>query len=296
MTHFKVATPSLALLLMLAAGKAGAQVDDLQRRTQDYLAMVDAETGKSPICRAYEGKMVAVAAFDAAADKLKEPAPKGEYETADQYRARSGAQRPLTGLIVLSVPINRTYLRYDADVGALTVLAGAFKQGEFSEAAQATGAAEIAVLSAENRLGTGPRFTIGLPGSERTVSSGSARNAFGATIQTAEVDRLTRGISLAGARLFAFAPDADSTLTSLDVGVARAPAFTAGLRAAIVVEPQAPFVVSNRMRGAAPTNLKPVRYTELSSILLARPVCALLLNGQSRVVASIDAGSAAGGK
>nr|WP_317893881.1 hypothetical protein [uncultured Sphingomonas sp.] len=280
-------------LLIAAAHPANAQSpESLIQNVEDYKAFMDAEANKSPLCRSYQGKPIILTRFDALAERLAGPAPKGEYETTAEYSVRRtevGARRGL-GPVAIAVPLDRDHVRYDADVGAFMVLAGAFPAGSFSDAPQANMAAEIAVLTAKDRLGTTPRLAIGLPGTEKTVSTGTARNVFGAAVQTAEVDRRTRGLSLTGNKIFGFARDAESTVTGFEASPAKAPAMKAGLRAALVVEPEAPYILTNIMPGATATNRKPVHYTERATIITARARCALILDAQSRVLASADAG------
>jgi hypothetical protein len=291
---------SYCLKALLASALLGSSIppamSQTAERARDYVAMVDAENGKSATCRAYEGKVIAPVAFDTLAARLKGPAPKGEYETTQQHRARLAVSKPGGGLAVVSVPLNREFLRYDADAGAILVMAGAFKTGEYGEAVQANIGAEIAMMSAKASVGEGARFTIGLPGSERTVSTSTARNIIGTTIRTAEVCRTTRALSLSGGQLIAFARGQDAVVTGVEAPIAKAPAMKAALRAAVVIEPQAPFVVGTQMPGAAATSSQPIHYTELSTIIVGRARCALILNAQSRVVASVDAGSKADGQ
>jgi hypothetical protein len=291
-SYFSKALLASALL----ASPITPAMSQVAERARDYVAMVDAENGKSATCRAYDGKVIAPVAFDTLAARLNGPAPKGEYETTQQHLARLAASKPDGGLAVVSVPLNRDFLHYDADAGAIPVMAGAFKTGEYGEAVQANIGAEIAMMSAKASVGEGARFTIGLPGSERTLSTGTARNVLGASIRTAEVDRTTRALSLSGGQLITFARGEDAVVTGVEAPLAKALAMKTALRGAVVIEPQAPFVVTNRMPGAAATSSRPIRYTELSTIIVGRARCALILNAQSRVVASIDAGSKADGE
>ena len=277
----------LVVLISTNAAPAGAQ---LAERARDYVAMVDAETGKSTFCKAYDGKPITLTAFDTLTARLKAPAPKGEYETSEQYRARQASRKPTGGPVAVAVPLDRAYLRYDADARAILVLAGAIRTGNFNDAVQANIGAEIAMISAKARLGNGFRVTVPLPGSERTIRAGTARNVFGATIKTADVERTTRALSLVGSKLFPFAHGDGSMVTGVPSPIAQAPAMKAALRGAIVIEPESPFLINNRMPGAAATNTNPIHYTELSTIVVARPRCALVLDGQSRVVASVDVG------
>jgi len=299
MHHALRALCALGLLMPLPAGQAAAapQADDLVRRADDYRTMMEAETRKSPLCKGYLGRPVTLTPFATLAGRLSGPPAKGEYETTSQFQTRVAASGPRqAGVVALAVPLDGDYVRYDADAGAFMVLAGAFPSGDFSEAPQADMAATIAVLNAKDKLGDGPRLSVAVSAAETTTSTGTARNIFGAAVRTAEVDRRTRGLSLAGEKLFGFAKDEASTVTGFPIAPARAPAVKAGLRGALVVEPEAPYVVTNTMSGAAPTNRKPVHYTERATVVTARARCALVLDAQARVVASADAGAPRDGR
>jgi hypothetical protein len=286
-----------ALVVASLPAATSAQTAELDRRyeetrrtTADLIALMDAASNKTTFCSAYVGKTVAPSTFTALRTKLAAPSAKGEYETTAQFQARNkgvGASR--AGPFLLSVPIDRDYVRYDADTKGMTVSAGAFRAGEFSEAVQAEIAGGMAVIASKVDDST-PRIELGVGGSERVLGTRAGRNIVGTTIRITDMERHTQGLSLRGERLFAAGKDASSPVMIFDVPLAQAAKLKPALKAAIIIMPEEPYTFEKTRNGAAATAQKPTHYVEHTSLIFAAPRCGLIMDGQMKVLASADAG------
>lgn len=113
----RILAPLVCTCLALPA-LAVAPADELKNQTEDMTNLVDAENAKSALCKSYVGKLVVPATFNALATTLPKRTVKGEFETTAQYQARIAAT-PNSGsanLSVLVLPVDRSFVRYDADM------------------------------------------------------------------------------------------------------------------------------------------------------------------------------------
>lgn len=274
--------------LQLSAPAFAQSHEDVMKQAADYHALVAAENSTSAVCRAYVGKTVIPATFDALATNTGTSGPKGEFETTAQYRERlaitSAAVREPS---VLALPTDSDYIRYDADAGSFNVLAGAFPIGDNNSEAQA----QVAImLSLPEPMNFYKHTRIYYSEKERVVSTSTARSALGLPVRVSEVERRTRAIFVPAPHLFSFAIGSDSTVMRVGAAPAIAKRLKPSLKVALVGEPVAPFVVSGKMSGSAATARNPIHYTERTSVLVMRARCGLVLNAQNRVLASADAG------
>lgn len=277
----------LACTCLALPALAAAPADDLKNQTEDMTNLVDAENAKSALCKSYVGKQVVPTTFNTLATTLPKRAVKGEFETTAQYQARIAAT-PNSGsanLSVLVLPVDRSFVRYDADIGVMFVSAGALNTGEYSDQTGAEASATLAV---------GPLYGKGTPifveHREKVVRSYVAHNLFGAAVRVSEIDRTTQALHLTNMRLFPFAKRDTSPIMGFEVPKASAPHEKQSLRFALVVRPQAPFVLSYTFKGPEPTASEPNHYTDRSSVIVAEGQCALVLGAQNQVLASIDTG------
>lgn len=265
-----------ALILAFATSTVQAAAQDSYFKTRDqarnFNALVAAEDGKSTLCSGYLGQTITPTPFAAFPQKM------------------TSANRAAP--VVLAVPINRDYLRYDAEAGAMFVSAGAFPANGFSAAAQADAVSNVALLGAgiDAPILGGAKVAIGE--SERVLSTQMGRNIFGQPVRVSNVERHTRGLYLGKGRLFPLARNAGSAVMAFDLPKAQATTAKTTLRAAVVVIPRAPYLLTGSGPGAAANAQQPAHYIERWSIVVARPQCALILDDRSKVLGSADIGPA----
>lgn len=280
------ASIALACTCLALPALAVAPADELKNQTEDITNLIDAENAKSALCKSYVGKLVVPATFNALATTLPKRTVKGEFETTAQYQARIAAT-PNSGsanLSVLVLPVDRSFVRYDADIGVMLVSAGALNTGEYSEQ---TGAEASASLAVRNNVGRGTPVFVGQ--NEKVIRTYVAHNLFGAAFRVSEIERTTQALHLTNTRLFPFAKRDTSPIMGFEVPLAAAPRSKQSLRIALAVLPQAPFFLSYIFKGPEPTASEPNRYTDRASIIVAEAQCALVLNAQNQVLASVDA-------
>lgn len=259
-------------------------------KADDLIALYDAIDHTSPVCKAYVGKVVTPTAFSALTARLSGPAPKGEYETTAQYKARVAA-RPAanpTAPAIITLPVDRDYLSYDADGQLLMVRVGAFGAGRFSDDFTVQMIADdFGLIPPELKTGT----FIAHNETERLIRTYAARNGFGASAKVSDFDRRTNGLYLTSPRLFPFAKNDETPVLVAKVPAVQAPRLKLSLRLALVIEPRAPFVFSLEQPGAAATIRNPVHYENTLTAIYADPKCALVLDPTGRVLAAVNAGS-----
>lgn len=263
------------------------QFSGLQNQTEDMTNLVEAENSKSALCKGYVGQRVVPVTFNALVLTLPKSSAKGEFESTAQYNARvaSTKQNGPVKAAVLALPVDRTFVRYDADLGVMLVSAGALNTGEYSEE---TGAEASAVLA------TGTLSSKGTPvfvaQSAKVVRTYVAHNLFGAAFRVSEIDRSTQSLHLTNTRLFPFAKRDSSPIMGFEVPLAAARGTKQTLQLALVFQPQAPFLLSYTFVGPEPKATNPNRYTDRSSVIVAEAKCALVLGANNQVLASVDMG------
>lgn len=263
------------------------QFADLQNQTEDITNLVEAENSKSALCKGYVGQQVVPATFNAISLTLPKASAKGELETTAQYNTRvaSTAQYGPVKVAVLALPIDRSFVRYDADLRVMLVSAGALNTGEYSEEA---GAEASAVLATGTLSGKGTPVFVAQ--SAKVVRTYVAHNLFGAAFKVSEIDRSTHALHLTNSRLFPFAKRDSSPIIGFEVPLAAARGTKQTLRLALVLKPQAPFLLSYTFVGPEPKATDPNRYTDRSSVMVAEAQCALVLGANNQVLASVDTG------
>ena len=261
--------------------------DVLERGKNDITALIDADERKSPFCADYVGKVVTVTGYDALMQSLPSVTGKGEFEKTVEYDARLAAlaTRATSGPIVVALPTDRKYLHYLADSEFMMVSAGAFGAGRFS--------AEIEAEIASSRL-IPESVKKGIPiphsESERVLRSYNAQNNFGVSVRVSDIDRQSNAIYVDTLRLFSFTKDDMSPVLGISVPAPQASRLKQTIRVALVVQPKSPYVFRTSRDGLAATINEPVHYNDRVSAIYVEAKCGLALDGQSRVLASIDAG------
>ncbi|WP_288338446.1 hypothetical protein [uncultured Sphingomonas sp.] len=279
------ATCALTILAALAAAHAAAQdsYSEVRREAQDFNALAAAENSKSALCRSYVGQTVV-------------PTP---FATLTQKFASGLSATSTSSPIILTIPVDRDHLRYDAGAGAIFVSAGAFPAAGFSAAIQAEVISDMALLSAKIDAPMTGGIKIALGESQRVLGTEMGRNILGQPVKVSNVERHTRGLYLGKGAMFPTVQDDGSPVMAFELAKAQAMAARTKLRAAVAVVPQAPYFLSGSGSGAAANAQQPVHYVERWSIVVAEPKCALILDTRNKVLASADAGPAkgdAGGK
>lgn len=266
---------------------ADDQFADLKNQTEDITNLIDAENSKSALCKSYVGKPVAPTTFAALAVSLPKVATKGEFETTAQFQARiaSTAPRGPAKLAVLVLPVDRSFVRYDADIGAMFVSAGSLNSGEYSDE---TGAEISAIMATRSISSKGTPVFV--EQRSKVVRTYAAQNLFGASFRVTEIDRTTHAVHLANVRLFPFAKRDSSPIMSFEVSQALARRTKETLRLALIIKPKAPFVLSYTFEGSNPTALEPNHYTDRATVMVAEAQCALVLDDHNQVIASADTG------
>lgn len=264
----------------------GRTFEELKQASDDINALIDAEDRKSALCAGYVDKVVPITAFGTLAKRLPAQIEKGEFETTEQFNARreAASRRSPTSLSILALPINLDHVRYNADLKAMSIEASAFTTGFYS----AETAAELgAGFSTREMTGGTP-----MPHSqtEKVLETYVARNRLGAAFEVSDVERQTNALHVTVAKLFPFAKYKTSPIAIFDVPLAAAPRVKQSIRAALVVQPQSPFVLNNLFNGPAATSSEPTHFEDRSTILVAAAKCGLILDSQSKVLASIDVG------
>lgn len=280
----------VALPIFATLARAQSRVDDLKQRTAEIAALVTAENAKSAFCSSYMGKVAPITPFNALAQHVGPNAtPKGEFETSAQYAARAGASKTAVAPVVLELPVDRDYLRYDADSELMGVEAGAFggglmAGGEFSPRDEANLFASPASDSVSGGYG------LHHSESERLIRKFSARNRLGIEFPVVDVELQTNALYADTPKIFAFANGQNSLVTGLTVPVAEAAKVKQTMRVALVVEPVAPFIQTNFVDQLPIKSGDPKHYNYRSTVLVVHAKCGLVLDAKSRVLAAIDAG------
>lgn len=272
---------ALTILAALAAARGAAQdsYSRVRREAQNFNTLAAAENSKSVLCRSYVGQTVAPTSFATLTQRL-----------AAKGRATAGS-----GPVVLTIPIDRDHVRYDAVAGAMFVSAGAFPASGFSAAIQAEVISDMALLSAKVDAPMMGGVKIALGESQRVLGTEMGRNIVGQPVRVSNIERHTLGLYLGKGALFPSARDDGSPVMAFELPKAQAVAARTTLRAAVTVVPQAPYFLSGSGSGAAANAQQPVHYVERWSIVVAEPKCALILDARNKVLASADAGPAKGG-
>ena len=120
-------------VLMLSTTSASASAPPTERQLRERLTAVEAaiDASSSPqakACEAYVGQTVTPTPFDLIAAKFTGLAAKGEYETTAAFEARRSAAVNTAGTrsYILHVPVDRSFLNYNADADALVLSSLAF--------------------------------------------------------------------------------------------------------------------------------------------------------------------------
>lgn len=283
------ATVLLASTLTSHAEGQDTRFNELKSATDDIAALLSAEGSKSALCKSYIGTVVTPTPFAALVRAVPKITAKGEFETTAQYEARIAAAKAQVpgGPYVLTFPVRRDYLRYDADIKVMFVEAGAFRVGQYSDEP----GADVAGWGVKDEAPSGGTPMFHSVGAPKLIRSYSARSRSGVPFRVTEFERQTNSLYVTSSQLFAFARDRGSPIMGFDVPLARAPVLKQALRLALVVAPQSPYLFRGSIGPIVPSLGTPNVYKEFTTVAIVAAKCGLALDGQNRVLASMDAGS-----
>jgi hypothetical protein len=255
--HLVPAAVVAGLCLLSMPASAQKSREELLRQADDLIASYRAERDKSALCASYVGKVVTPTAFSTLALKFAPPAPKGEFETTAQYNARVAAaqSRVSPQPVVVAIPVDRSFLNYDADGKLMAVREGAFGAGVFSKILDVQVTAEYFGLIPDDIAKGTP---IPHSKTERLLRTYAGQSGLGIPAKVSEIERQSNVIYHAGPRLFSFTRDEDSMVLAFRVLPPQAPAMKQSLKLALAVVPRAPYFFRNEDMGAKPTLAKPV--------------------------------------
>lgn len=291
-------TPILAVFVVsvlagslqpLAATAQASRFDQLKAATDDVTALIKADSSTSALCKSYIDRVVTPITFGALTANLPNTSPKGEFETTAEYEARltPASKRASTKPVVVAVPVDRDYVRYEADAGAMFIQSGSFAEGRYgddtiSDMSGTVGAAETV------RGGT-PMFHS--KGAARLVRTYAARSRGGVAFKVTETERTTNALYITASKLFPFARAKVSPVIGFSAPVARAPQLKATLKLALVVEPHAPFLFRGAIGPVIPSLGNPDVVRALTNVAVVKARCGLVLDAQNRVLGVVDTGT-----
>ena len=290
-----------AAALQAAAPALDKRADELIKKSEAILKAIDlANSPQGVMCRSYVGKTPALSSFEAAAVAVPKLVLKDEFETTAQFekRRRSQEQSLTRKSLVISVPVDRDYIEYDADAEQLEVGSLAFGVSALAETAQ-TGLAATMVLREEGleaSLLDGGNIAIFLGSIEKVTGSYFARNGLGIAVRVTEVDKTTRAIfdkenasgALGQARIraamFPMAEIPPHLGASLKLPAMQAKELKSSLKLAYLVEPRAPFLVTGSIDSFPATFPSAKKVNEKFRFLIADIQCGFVLDKAGKVL------------
>jgi hypothetical protein len=257
---------SLVVLALAIAGQANAQSCDSALNTQ-IAPMTFAD---------------AASAIQGGGSLVKD-----EFETTSQYEARlAEARQAMPTTMWVTIPINPTYVSYNADRAAFEIKSYALKNEQ---------------IDWRHILAGSPRLGLISPGSSNIdVQAGSAyavtgtytaTNGFGAQWEVDRVDMTVEAIfDRAGSYLESVfkTPAPPSVLVwSIPVPADQARGYKERLRAAVRIVPRSPFYFeASRGSGAPITVQRPRDVTNITHVIVADIQCAIIIDDNNTVLIS----------
>lgn len=292
MRNISIAFAATTLLTSAMSSPAHAQdakFNELKRATDNISAVINAENNKSALCKSYVGKVASLTGFETLARTVPKITEKSEFETTAQYQARIAAAKALTpgGPYILMLGADRDHIHYDADLQGMIVEAGAFRTGQYSDEPLA----DLAAWGVTDAAPSGGTPMFHSRGVAKLAKTYSAMSRSGVPFQVSEFERHTNSLYVTSSQLFGFAKDKGSWVMAFDVSQARAPQLKEALKLALVVTPQSPYLYKHSMGPIVPSLSNRSVYKEFVTVAIVKANCALALDGQNRVVTSMDAGS-----
>ncbi|MGE4430636.1 MAG: hypothetical protein AB7E05_07830 [Sphingobium sp.] len=230
--------------------------------------------------------------FDTVASALASLArPKGEYETSANFHARQrSAATTLKPNYLVSVPILLSNTRYDADRQVLSIPASALRGPLAPDYGRAVSNGFIG-----DKIGAGI-FNIDVIAARSEIPIGgyAAQNALGATTRVTKFRKVTKAIfdRAGGWQETLFDPPSkgdgwQQQYEALEVPMT--PTFAKvqkrTLRAAVLIEPRAPWLLTGQELHRSPTFDKPNDFDATLTVMTARISCVVVLDKAGKVLA-----------
>ncbi len=236
-------------------------------------------------CATYIGTVVAPLTFEQALAGIKIVPPKGEFETSLAYADRVSASESAKEIII-STPINRESLKYDADNGKFLVTIYLFdgktrlKFRDFFWSKQ----------DYKTDAGT---FNLALKYSStrKLIGYYTGTNSFGTKSNIEKITYFEQAIfeneTTYDKPLFYITNgNLGSNIGYISVPMDSAAEFKAKVTAAFVIIPKAPYVETGSYQESEPTFADPYDVKVNATILMADIRCALIMDGARKVVAA----------
>ena len=237
-------------------------------------------------CSDFTGQTVKPETFAQVVAAIGNVAPKDEYETTAQYRARIAAASPGAQRIISKEVEDRKYFEYDADTGMLRIRSYAIQNKEMNYWSAFYSAHPDGL-----KASTLSNIAVVVSSSDSAAGNYEAENSYGAKVTVQRLNRTTDAIFEREAKNF------DEKLFALTIGgpvasyigqikmtPAEAQAIKPQLRVALVVAPRAPFMVLGRHQPGETTRQYPFEINETFQIMIADIHCGLLMDGANRVI------------
>ncbi|EZP69987.1 hypothetical protein BV96_03665 [Sphingomonas paucimobilis] len=237
------------------------------------------------------GANVAPVPFDSVASALAPLArPKGEYETTDSFNTRQqSAATKLKHSYLVSVPLLLSNTQYDADRQVLSIPASALGGLVEPDYGRAMSNGFIG-----DKIGAG-LYNIDVIASQTEVPTGSyaAQNAMGATTRVTKFRKVTKAIfdRAGGWQETLFDPPykGDGWRQQYEaLEVQMTPAFAKNqrrmLRAAVLIRPHAPWLLTGQELHHSPTLDTPNDFDATLTVMTARIGCVVIIDKTGKVL------------
>lgn len=243
------------------------------------------------ICEPYLGQTVQPLQATALWKQLASlPTVKGEYETTPAFEKRvADAISSITGPAIVEIPIQRSYITYDADSRRLDIQSYAFANGT----TRYSGVFGYGTPFYEKiKYGVSDNIDIVLPSEETHDGNYMGTNAMGVKVRVTKVKRFTKVIfereGQSGESLFPNLIEHDSPVLSFnDVTPDIAKKVKETSRAAIVYMPKTPYFAAGKFPWGDPTIENPKDIDETIEVAIGDIQCALFLNSSGVVYGAI---------
>jgi hypothetical protein len=237
-------------------------------------------------CADYVGNVTSPKTFEQALSSIKIYPPKGEFETKSAYEQRisdSGNQKE----IVLSVPIQRDGIKYDAENQKFEIFPYAFLEFSNSKLKPQKFFIEIKKYDV---AGTSNLYFM-YSSVEKLLGSYQAQNSFGAQAKITKITYFEKAVFDRKTNLFERLFYNNIGLTKIgeiSVPIQSALEYKAKLTAAFVVVPKAPYIERGAYQDSAPTISNPYDVEVNATILMADIRCALIMDSGYKVIAAYE--------
>jgi hypothetical protein len=274
-------------------------VFDMRRAISIAVCLLSAlsSQAKAAECAGYLNQKIAPVSVDVVINDVSQtPATRDEFETSDQYNQRvAAAKNKIAESYIVGTVFDPKYAVYDADNQVFVIESYAIKN---------LNASWEAIFGYGTPLYNKVEFSRSydnidiVPSSVETVTgSYKGTNAYGTTIDVIKVKRVVKGIferaavAGSGETLF-FAPrkwesGQSKVVARISVDPATARTLKGAMKAAVVISPLSPYYGVGKKSWGSPTINNPREIDETVVGVIADIKCALILDGESKVISAI---------